>query len=117
MALSLDQIKSKKKLNTSSTEVEKPKAQRPWVMEHKTNKSFSGHHAVRKAQEIVEKNNEMVLKLRDEYINSEAVLKADQYIAGRNEVFENLESSQENAQKIKVPSSLFNRVKRALFGI
>lgn len=114
MALSLEQISNRKKKSVDIEKKDRPV--RPWEVKQETSQSFSGNLAVKRAREIVEKNNEMVDELRAYKSSVNSVNEVENYIQKREEKFNNLVSKTTDVQKIKTSRGILGRFKKAFLG-
>ncbi len=114
MALSLDQISSKKTFNSNSDEVKKNI--RPWKSNDQFGKSFSGNLAVKKAREIANRNNELVESLRGDDANKDQVSSIEKFIKAKEEEFENLEKQEIQHRRIKARGGVIGKFKNMIFG-
>ena len=72
--------------------------------------------AAKQAQEIVNRNNLIVQKLRENNVSHKEVFRVESYIEEREKIFSNLECEMDNNRKIKSGASLFTKFKESLFG-
>ena len=111
MALSLEQVSKKKNnLNDVFSGVES-KSTRPWEKKSDISESFQGNYAVKRAQEIVENNNKLVQKLRENIVSHDEVLKVETYIEEREKSFSDIANNIDNVKRIKTTESFFKRMK------
>ncbi|EQC45537.1 hypothetical protein [Bacteriovorax sp. Seq25_V] len=114
MALSLDQINSKKSFTANSEETKKNI--RPWKSNDQFGKSFSGNLAVKKAREIANRNNELVESLRGDNASEAHVSSIEKFIRAKEEEFENLEKQEMHHRRIQARGGVIGKFKNLIFG-
>ena len=112
MALSLKELSNKKKQNALSQE-DRIKPTRPWESKRETAQSFAGNIAVKKAREIVEKNNSLVQDIRSVHACPESLGQVEKYIKEREDSFDNLVAKGAEVQKINTARGVLGKFKRA----
>lgn len=113
MALRLQDLGNKKK-KAVTADILGPKPIRPWEAKADTAQSFSGNSAVKKAQVIVNRNNEIVAKLRHSFVSDETVADVESYIKNREKQFSELIKKGIQVKKIKVARGILGHFKSVL---
>lgn len=130
MAIGLSDLAVKKdKIEVQQEEIETPlieevilaepvKQQRPWEAKFQAQKSSVASRAVKKAQEVSMRNEQMAKELRKNFIDTEKELELNQYLENRAKEFENLDRSRKlhaSRGRIKTHRSLLKRLRDSLF--
>lgn len=128
MAIGLGDLAVKKKVPVSKvTEVapvkpvqldDRQQQQRPWEAKQQAQKSAVAGIAVKRAKEVVLKNEEMARQLRKSFTSAQKELELEMYIENREKEFLNIDNSKNminSKERIKTHRSFLKRLRDSLF--